>query len=124
MEILVYSKAFFKLTFKKSANAYTPFPPFIFVNMTNTEKKYLHSESLKSHIKTLNHERIHHEQMKELCLFMFYWYYFKYTLKLWGETGKFKSYKDNPFEREAYFNSHNEVYIQNRKKNAWKSYIY
>lgn len=59
----------------------------------------------------LNHEAIHAAQQKEMFLLGFYAKYLTYK------------YDNNPFEKEAYVNENNLVYLKTRKRNAWKNYI-
>ena len=64
----------------------------------------------------LNHERIHLEQQKELFLIGFYILYIYFFIRR-------KSYKSNPFEKEAYFYQNYPLYIEIRKKYAWRDFI-
>ena len=61
--------------------------------------------------KTLNHEKIHFEQQKELWIIGFYMLYIFFHLKF--------GYNHNPFEIEAYENESNLKYIETRGKFAW-----
>ena len=66
---------------------------------------------------------IHYRQQKEL-LFVGQWYlYAYYYLKnlLRYKNGK-QAYRENPFEREAYANDLNPLYLIKRKKFSWKGY--
>ena len=73
---------------------------------------------------TINHEKIHIEQQRELLVVFFYILYVWYWL-----AGKVKgmnnddAYMNIPFEREAYKQMYDENYLDNRKKHAWKSYL-
>ena len=72
---------------------------------------------------TLNHEKIHLAQQKELWIIGFYLLYVYYWMrrKWQGETS-LASYLDIPFEKEAYQNETNPFYLLTRKKHSWRSY--
>ena len=73
---------------------------------------------------TLNHERIHLKQQKELWLLGFYFLYVLYWLKFLVEgMTRGGAYKNIPFEAEAYDNQNNLSYLKSRKKHSWKKYI-
>ena len=62
---------------------------------------------------TLNHERIHTSQMKELLYLGFYLiYFFEWIFRLFlpGDA-----YKNISFEKEAYKNERNPDYLKTRK---------
>lgn len=68
--------------------------------------------------RTLNHEAIHTEQMKEMLYVFFYlWYLIEWLVKL-PKYGK-KSYNNISFEREAYQYAGYEVYLSIRKRYRW-----
>ena len=70
---------------------------------------------------TINHESIHTEQMKELGYIFFYiWYVIEWFIKLFTTKNAYKSIS---FEREAYGNERNLLYLEKRKKYAWFKYI-
>lgn len=73
--------------------------PFIFVRGKAVSKK------------TINHEKIHFAQQKELWIIGFYILYAFFHVKF--------GYKHNPFEIEAYKNELNAKYLETRKKFAW-----
>jgi len=78
----------------------------------------------KGNVITLNHEKIHLEQQRELWVIGFYLLYVYYWIK-----GKFKglsnseAYMKIPFEREAYTKQYDLKYLDKRERNAWKNYI-
>lgn len=92
-------------------NKYLPFKgfkamaifPFIFVRGTKVSKK------------TLNHEKIHFAQQKELLIIPFYLIY----VIEWA----FKGYRNISFEKEAYSNEANKDYLQDRKNYSWFKYL-
>lgn len=64
----------------------------------------------------LNHERIHLKQQIELLVIPFYvWYILEYILRLFQYGNHDTAYRNISFEREAYFNQNNSVYLQERK---------
>ena len=71
---------------------------------------------------TLNHERIHTAQMKEMFYVGFYvWYFVEWLLELchYGTT----AYHTNTFEREAFANDDDLTYLDNRPKFAWWDHV-
>lgn len=73
--------------------------------------------------KTWRHEMIHYKQQKEL-LFIGQWllYAYYYIAGLLKYKDRYKAYRENPFEREAYAKDLDPIYLIKRKKYAWKSY--
>ena len=72
--------------------------------------------------KTLNHERIHTAQMKEMLYIPFYiWYFIEWLIELfhYGTT----AYHTNTFEREAFDNDDDLTYLASRKRFAWWKYL-
>lgn len=92
------------------------------------------------------HEEIHGEQQKEmLCIgtliaavmvvtncgwwslialpLFFYWYGIEYVIKLCYYRNGHTAYKNIGFEREAYANQSDFVYLYDRKPFAWFNYI-
>lgn len=80
--------------------------------------------STKTVIKDLRHEFIHCVQQRELWIIgmgAVYLYYYLFGLILGlGHNG---SYRNIPFEKEAYANAGVDGYLKTRKKFAWKQYI-
>lgn len=94
----------------------------------------------------LNHEAIHSEQQEEivcastlvaiaLCNFCASWWYLLIVIAMpialyvlaWlielALPPYNSAYKDSPFEREAYANQHNPMYLANRPPFAWWKHI-
>jgi len=73
---------------------------------------------------TINHEKIHIVQQKELFVIGFYVLYVYYWL-----CGKVKglsndtAYMNIPFERDAYRKMYDDEYLEKRKRHAWRQYI-
>lgn len=71
---------------------------------------------------TLNHEKIHYKQQKEMLIIFFYiWYLLEWLIRILI-NGK-KAYISISFERESYLNSKNKSYLETRKKFAWIKYL-
>lgn len=73
---------------------------------------------------TLNHEKIHIEQQKELLVVFFYILYVAYWLKgkMSGMTND-EAYMNIPFEKEAYRKMYDIEYLKKRERYAWKKYL-
>ena len=65
--------------------------------------------------RTINHEKIHFQQQKELLFVGFYLLY----LIFWIIYG----YRNMPFEKEAYDNQSDILYLSNRKHFAFLKYL-
>lgn len=122
--MIIFARFLFTLLGRNRTKASTPFPPIIFVNIN--KKEYFSFTPLKKveYLKTLNHERIHHEQMRELGLITYYLKYWEYYFENRKTLNKYDAYRKIPFEKEAWSNQGNLTYLDMRQKNAWKSYIY
>ena len=74
--------------------------------------------------KTINHELIHTEQMKEMGYIFFYLQYgIEYVLIRLFHRKQGDAYHDVSFEEEAYNNDENFNYLNERKRYAWIKYI-
>jgi len=73
---------------------------------------------------TINHEKIHIEQQRELLVIFFYVLYVWYWLiaKVKGMTND-EAYMNIPFEQEAYEKMYDENYLIKRARHAWRQYI-
>lgn len=70
--------------------------------------------------KTLNHERIHTAQWRELWYVGFFlWYLVEWIVRL----PKGNAYRNISFEREAYANDNNSTYLETRKRFAFVKYM-
>ena len=70
---------------------------------------------------TLNHEKIHTAQIKELLYVFFYlWYVTEWLIRLFM---KGNAYRNISFEREAYDNEKDLNYLHNRKRFGFAKYI-
>lgn len=71
--------------------------------------------------KTINHEKIHTAQMKEVLYAFFYlWYVIEWVVRL---LGKGNAYRNISFEQEAYLNERDLDYLKNRKGYSWIKYL-
>ena len=108
---------------KKIVNNIIPFKgftaitiwPLIFVR--NDNEKY-YTDVVE------RHEYIHGEQQKEmLIIFFLLWYGIEWLVKLVYYRNRMTAYKNISFEREAYKNQNDLVYLDIRKHYAWTKYI-
>lgn len=99
-------------------NNIIPFRGFFVVNLFGilfVRKNVTLSEVL------LNHEKIHTAQMKELWYIGFYLLYILMWFKnLLIYKSNHEAYRNIAFEKEAYNNEDDPVYLVFRKKFAWK----
>jgi len=79
-------------------------------------------KGMRLSVTAIQHERIHTEQMKELLYVFFYLLYFlEWIFKLFNYG--LNSYNNISFEREAYANQSDSIYLQNRKRFAFLKYL-
>ena len=101
-------------------NNVIPFPGFKAINLCGVlfvRKNAIITEE------TINHERIHTAQMKELGYVLFYILYIsEYLYNLMSCWSFKKAYRNISFEREAYENQSNMEYLKTRKHYAWIAY--
>ncbi len=72
---------------------------------------------------TINHEKIHTAQIKELGYVFFYLIYIlEWFIRIIQYRGYTKGYYNISFEREAYANQYNLTYLQSRKLFSFKHY--
>ena len=70
---------------------------------------------------TLNHEKIHTAQIKELWYIFFYlWYVIEWLIRLFM---KGNAYRNISFEREAYANQNDLNYLKRRKRFGFAKYL-
>lgn len=70
---------------------------------------------------TINHEKIHFEQQKDLSLVIFIiWYCLEWIIRVFKYS---KPYKNIGFEREAYQNARDFKYLENRKRYSFFKYF-
>ena len=72
----------------------------------------------------LNHERIHLRQQLELLIIPFYiWYGIEFLVRWITYKNRYLAYRNISFEREAYFNENNLVYLKERKIWSFLKYL-
>ena len=74
--------------------------------------------------RTLNHEKIHLAQQRELWLIGFYFLYAFWWLKyrIFYHFSSEEAYHALPFEREAYAHDMDEEYLSKRERFAWRNH--
>jgi hypothetical protein len=74
---------------------------------------------------TINHEKIHTAQMKELLYIFFYLFYIiDWLIGLIAYASFSMAYREICFEKEAYANEKDLSYLQRRKIFAFIKYLY
>lgn len=98
-------------------NRIIPFPGFTAINLFGV---LFVRKGAKVSPLLLNHESIHTAQIKELWYVGFYLIY----LLEWICRMPFgRAYYSISFEREAYIHQGDPLYLERRKKMAWKNYL-
>lgn len=89
--------------------------PFIFVRK---------SAASRFNVVANNHEHIHGEQQKEmLVIFFLLWYCIERLVRLVQYKNAHTAHRNISFEREAYANQDDLVYLSGRKRFAWCKYL-
>lgn len=84
----------------------------------------LFTKNKKLSKRTINHERIHTKQMKEMLFIFFYlWYGIEYIIIRLFHAKQNDAYYDVSFEEESHNNDDNQDYLLVRKHYAWWKYI-
>ncbi|MDO5989575.1 hypothetical protein Q4Q39_19395 [Flavivirga amylovorans] len=97
-------------------NGYTGLTIFPFV--------FLKSKALKNHVVLINHERIHLKQQSEMLVIPFYLIYMiEFLIRLFQYKNWNLAYRNISFEREAYANEFNLVYLKHRPFWGFLNYI-
>ena len=113
-------------------NSLIPFKGFLAINLFGilfVRNEYKNNGLTQS---TINHESIHTEQIKELGYIFFYILYFiEWLIKIpfsWFMKNprgvKNWAYKSISFEQEAFYNSQDYTYLDNRKHYNWFNFIF
>lgn len=72
----------------------------------------------------LIHERIHLRQQAELLVLPFYLCYLtEYLVRLLQGKSHYQAYRSISFEKEAYLNDTNSLYLEKRKAWNWVRYL-
>ena len=102
-------------------NSIVPFKGFIAMNLFSV--LFVRNEYKgKLSDKTINHEKIHTEQQKELLFVFFYiLYLIEWFIKLFLPGN---AYRNISFEQEAYDYENDMNYLKTRKRYTWIKYIF
>lgn len=99
-------------------NKYIPFKGFRAINLFGV--LFVRGNARINEV-TLNHERVHTAQIKELFYIFFYlWYILEWFIRLFM---KGNAYRNISFEREAYDNEKDFSYLDNRKRYSFMRYL-
>lgn len=104
---------------------YIPFKGFFAINLFGIliVRKNKDGSYPRVSRRTLYHESIHTEQMKEMLYIFFYiWYFIEWILRLILPPYK-TAYRDVSFEEEARTNEDNPYYLKRRRHYSWISYL-
>jgi len=92
------------------------------IHIALSEEEYIRKYGRERLNNTINHERIHIAQQKELLGIFFYILYVLIWVVWLFRYGK-KAYRNLPFEKEAYENAGNSEYLKTRKLFSWIKYF-
>lgn len=103
-------------------NDIIPFPGFNAINLFGI---LFARKEAKIGERTINHERIHTAQMRELFLVLFYVFYvIEYLIRIpMYDFDIVQAYRNISFEREAYANDEDFEYLNRRKLFAFVKYL-
>jgi hypothetical protein len=97
-----------------------PFGSYTTINLFGI----LFTKNKKLSKRTINHERIHTKQMKEMLFIFFYlWYGLEYIIIRLFHAKQNDAYHDVSLEEEAHNNDDNQDYIYLREHYTWLKYI-
>lgn len=95
-----------------------------FVGITFYPFIFLKTASLKENKVLINHEKIHLQQQLELLVVFFYAFYIvEWLFKLFKYRDRRIAYKNLSFEREAYQNEDNLLYLKKRNILGFRKYL-
>ena len=99
-------------------NKYIPFQGFKAINLFGI---LFVRGNTRINERTIRHETIHTAQMKEMLYIFFYlWYVIEWVIRLFM---KGNAYRNISFEREAYSNEDDVIYLESRKRFAWIKHL-
>ncbi len=111
--IIIQNKILVKIITFNFARAITLFPFII-----------LRDKNLKNDKIILNHEKIHIRQQLELLIIPFYLLYFlEFIFKYFKYKSRYIAYRNISFEKEAYENETNQMYLKSRKWYGFLNYL-
>lgn len=84
----------------------------------------LKDNELKNNVVVINHEKIHlRQQIEMLWIFFFLWYFIEFLIHFVKLRDLDKAYLSISFEKEAYFNQDDLLYLKDRKFWSFLNYI-
>lgn len=84
----------------------------------------LKDKALKGDVRLINHEKIHLRQQLEMLVFPFYfWYLLEYLIRLIQYKNANQAYLNISFEREAYHNENDLLYLKKRRWFGFLNYL-
>lgn len=101
-------------------NSYIPFRGFTAMNLLGV--LFVRREAAELTPETLNHEKIHSTQMREMLYIPFYiWYLLEWLLRLFLPGN---AYRNISFEREAYKYQNDLSYLSRRGRFTWIRFLF
>lgn len=101
-------------------NSYIPFRGFTAMNLLGV--LFVRREAAELTPETLNHEKIHSAQMREMLYIPFYiWYLLEWLLRLFLPGN---AYCNISFEREAYKYQNDLSYLSRRGRFTWFRFLF
>ena len=101
-------------------NSYIPFRGFTVMNLLGV--LFVRREAAELSSYTLNHEKIHSAQMREMLYIPFYiWYLLEWLLRLFLPGN---AYRNISFEREAYKYQNDLSYLSRRGRFTWIRFLF
>ncbi len=95
-----------------------------FIGITVFPFIFLREKSLRNDKTLINHEKIHLQQQLELGIFFFFIFYgLEWFIKLLKYKNSYTAYQNISFEREAYQNETDFLYLKKRKWWRFLKYI-
>ena len=107
---------------KVIGSTFLPFKGFTAINLFGIV--FARKEFLPLSRRIINHEAIHHQQIKELWFVGFYvWYVVEWLIRLVYLRNSKEAYKAICFEKEAFENDADTNYLVSRKQFSFINYI-
>lgn len=102
-------------------NKVIPFPGYKAINLFGI--LFVRGNAMIDEV-TINHERIHTAQMKELLYIPFYLFYvIEWLIRLIQFRNTYMAYRNTSFEREAYQNQEDLYYLKGRTFFSFLKYM-
>lgn len=101
---------------------YFPIKGFVAINMFSI--LFVRKEFYPLEERTMNHEQIHSEQMREMFYLGFYiWYIVEWLLRLLQYYNFKEAYNNISLEKEAYTKEKELTYLSSRRRFSFINYI-